>query len=68
MLLMNGAGADSRRRMGEMFLGDRPIAEVSLAVLLLQSTVIAGILILLPFRRLFRLEHSNTSPWRLLIY
>jgi len=58
----------SQKRMGQMLLGDRPIAEVSLLVLLAQSIVIAAILILLPLARWSRVGLSAPSRWRFLIY
>ena len=40
--------------MGRMALEDRPVAEVTLIVLLAQTTLIAGILIVLPLLRFKR--------------
>jgi len=54
--------------MGEMVLGERPVAEVCLAVLLLQSVVIAGGLILLLLLRVRRHGWRGAHPWQLIIY
>jgi len=54
--------------MGEMVLGDRPVAKVCLAVLLLQSVVTAGGLIFLPLLRVERHGWRGARPWQLIIY
>ena len=58
----------SQRRMGRIALEDRPVAEVTLLVLLVQSVVVAGLLILLPLAGFAR--HGLTVPdrWRYLTY
>ena len=58
----------TERLLGGLALGDRPIAEVSLLVLLAQSVVIAAVLILLPLRGFARAGLHNASDWRFLIY
>jgi len=58
----------AERLFGGLALGDRPIAEVSLLVLLVQSVVIAALLILLPLRSLSRAGLHTPGDWRFLIY
>ena len=58
----------AERLFGGLALGDRPIAEVSLLVLLVQSVVIAGVLILLPLRGFSRAGLQTPGDWRFLIY
>jgi len=58
----------TERLFGGLALGDRPIAEVSLLVLLVQSVVIAAILILLPLRSLSRSHLHTRSDLRFLVY
>ncbi len=58
----------SQGKMGRMALEDRPVAEVSLMVLLLQATVIAGILIVLPLLRFKRDDLRAASRGRMLVY
>jgi len=58
----------AERLFGGLALGDRPIAEVSLLVLLVQSVVIAALLILLPLRGFSRAGLHTPGDWRFLIY
>lgn len=57
-----------QKALGSMLLGDRPLAEVSLLLLLLQATVISALLILLPLRRLRGPGPGVTGQWRFLAY
>lgn len=69
----SGIGADALKelsgvnRVGNFMLGDRPVAEVSLLMLLAQAIVVAGVCILLPLTRL-RSNTSVTVHWRPLVY
>ncbi|NJD31311.1 MAG: hypothetical protein FIB04_05430 [Gammaproteobacteria bacterium] len=58
----------SQGKMGRMALEDRPVAEVSLIVLLLQATVIAGIFIVLPLVRFKRDDLRAAGRGRMLVY
>ena len=58
----------TEKLFGGLALGDRPIAEISLLALLLQSVVIAAVLILLPLRRFSRTGSRAPSDWRFLVY
>jgi hypothetical protein len=58
----------SQRRMGRMALEDRPVAEVTLILLLAQSVVIAAVLILLPLARFGREGLAVPDRWRYLTY
>ena len=58
----------SQGRMVRMALEDRPVAEVSLLVLLLQATVVAGALILLPLARFRRADLRAAGRGRILAY
>jgi len=58
----------AERLFGGLALGDRPIAEVSLLVLLVQSVLIAAVLILLPLRGFSRVGLYKPSDWRFLVY
>jgi len=58
----------SEKLFGGLALGDRPIAEVSLLVLLVQSVVIAAVLILLPVRVFSREGLHTPSDWQFLLY
>jgi len=58
----------AERLFGGLALGDRPIAEVSLLVLLVQSVMIAAVLILLPLRGFSRAGLQTPGDWRFLIY
>lgn len=58
----------SQRRMGRMALEDRPVAEVTLILLLVQSAVIAAVLILLPLSRLASGHTTVVARWRYLTY
>ena len=58
----------SQRRLGRLALEDRPVAEVSLLVLLAQAVLVAGILILLPLARFARQGLAVPNRWRYLVY
>jgi len=58
----------TEKLFGGLALGDRPIAEISLLALLLQSVLIAAVLILLPLRRFSRTGSRTPSDWRFLVY
>ena len=58
----------AERLFGGLALGDRPIAEISLLVLLVQSVIIAAVLILLPLRRFSRARLHGPHDWRFLVY
>ncbi|HZS59661.1 MAG TPA: hypothetical protein VFA43_10350 [Gemmatimonadaceae bacterium] len=58
----------SQRRMGRLALEDRPVAEVTLIVLLVQSAIIAAGLILLPLARFGRAGLVVPNRWRYLAY
>lgn len=58
----------SQGKMGRMALEDRPVAEVSLLVLLLQATAIAGTLIVLPLLRFKRDDLRAAGRGRMLVY
>jgi Spermine/spermidine synthase domain len=58
----------SQRQMGRLALEDRPVAEVTLIVLLVQSAVIAAVLILLPLARFGREGLAVPDRWRYLTY
>jgi hypothetical protein len=55
-------------KMGRMALEDRPVAEVTLIVLLAQTTLIAGILIVLPLLRFKRKDLRAPDRGRILVY
>jgi len=58
----------SQGRMGRMALEDRPVAEVTLIVLLAQTIVVAGILIMLPLLRFKRDDLRVAGRGRMLVY
>ena len=58
----------SQNRQARLALEDRPVAEVTLLVLLVQSIVIAAILILLPLLKFSRQGLSVPNRGRFLIY
>jgi SAM-dependent methyltransferase len=58
----------SQGKMGRMALEDRPVAEVTLLVLLVQVVVIAGVLILLPLLRFKRADLRAPGRGRMLVY
>lgn len=55
-------------KMGRMALEDRPVAEVTLIVLLAQTILIAGILIVLPLLRFKREDLRAPDRGRILVY
>jgi SAM-dependent methyltransferase len=55
-------------KMGRMALEDRPVAEVTLIVLLAQTILIAGILIMLPLLRFKREDLRAADRGRILVY
>lgn len=55
-------------KMGRMALEDRPVAEVTLIVLLAQTILIAGILIVLPLLRFKRVDLRAPGRGRILVY
>jgi hypothetical protein len=55
-------------KMGRMALEDRPVAEVTLIVLLAQTTLIAAILIVLPLLRFKREDLRALDRGRILVY
>jgi hypothetical protein len=58
----------SQGKQGRMALEDRPVAEVTLLVLLVQAIVIAGALIMLPLLRFKRDDLRAPGRGRMLIY
>jgi hypothetical protein len=58
----------TQNQMGRMALEDRPIAEVTLLVLLAQTILIAAALILLPLARFSREGLRAPNRWRFLLY
>ena len=58
----------SQGRQGRMALEDRPVAEVTLLVLLVQAIVIAGALIVLPLLRFKRDDLRAPGRGRMLVY
>ena len=58
----------SQGKMGRMALEDRPVAEVTLMVLLAQTVLIAGALILLPLLRFRRADLQAPGRTRMLVY
>lgn len=58
----------TQQKMGRMALEDRPVAEVTLLLLLAQSVVIGAVLILLPLARFARQGLEVTNRWRYLAY
>ncbi len=58
----------TQNRMARLALEDRPVAEITLVIMLVQSILIAAVLILLP---LFRFSHDGLNVpncWRFLLY
>jgi len=60
-------GMTSPRRVGDFMLGDRPVAEASLTLLLVQVTVVAGIFILAPLLRRGGVR-AVSREWRPLLF
>jgi hypothetical protein len=58
----------SQGKMGRMALEDRPVAEVTLLVLLAQTIVVAGALIVLPLLRFKRDDLQAPGRGRMLVY
>ena len=58
----------SQEKMGRLALEDRPVAEVTLLILLVQSIVIAAALILWPLARFARAGLTTPNRWRFLLY
>ncbi len=58
----------SQGKGARMALEERPIAEVTLLVVLAQAALVAGLLILLPLARLGRGDHGSTGRGRILVY
>src|SRR6266511_95168 len=58
----------TQERQGRMALEDRPIAEVTLLVLLVQTILIAAAFILLPLARFSRKGLRAPNRWRFLLY
>jgi hypothetical protein len=58
----------SQGKMGRMALEDRPVAEVTLLVLLVQAILIAGTLILLPLLHFRRDDLRAAGRGRMLVY
>jgi predicted membrane-bound spermidine synthase len=58
----------AEKRLRQLLLGDLPLAELSLLALLVQSVVIAALLVLFPLARWSRSGLSAPSRWRFLAY
>jgi hypothetical protein len=58
----------TQQRLGALMLGDRPVAEISLLVLLAQTVLIAAVLILLPLVRFSQAGLRAPNRWRFLLY
>jgi SAM-dependent methyltransferase len=58
----------TQERMGRLALEDRPVAEVTLVLLLAQSILIAAVAILLPLARFSRRGLSAPGRWSYLAY
>jgi hypothetical protein len=58
----------TQKKMGRMALEDRPVAEVTLLVLLAQSVLVAAVLILLPLAGFARRGLQVADRWRYLAY
>jgi len=58
----------TQQKLGRLALEDRPVAEVTLLVLLAQSIVIAAVFILLPLTRFSRARLRAPNRWRFLLY
>lgn len=55
-------------QLGDVLLGDRPVAELSLLVLLAQAVALAAVLILLPLARFSRAGVHAPARWSSLAY
>ena len=58
----------TQKKMGRMALEDRPVAEVTLLVLLAQSVLVAAVLILLPLAGFAQRGLQVADRWRYLAY
>jgi len=58
----------SQKNMGRLSLEDKPIAEITLSVILGQSILLAGLLILFPLTRFSRQGLKFPDKWRYLFY
>ena len=58
----------TQNKQARLALEDRPVAEITLVVLLAQAIVIAGVLILLPLFRFSREGLEAPDRWRFLVY
>jgi spermidine synthase len=58
----------SQKNMGRLSLEDKPIAEITLSVILVQSIILAGLLILFPLVRFSRQGLKFPDKWRYLFY
>jgi len=58
----------THKKLGMLMLGDLPVAEISLLVLLAQTMVIAAVLILLPLVRFSRAGLQVPQRWNFLLY
>jgi SAM-dependent methyltransferase len=58
----------TQQKLARLALEDRPVTEVTLLVLLVQSIVVAAVLILLPLARFSRGEMDVVNCWRYLVY
>lgn len=58
----------THKKLGMLMLGDLPVAEISLLVLLAQTMVIAAVLILLPLARFSRAGLQVPQRWNFLLY
>jgi spermine/spermidine synthase len=57
-----------QERLGRLALEDRPVAEVTLIILLAQSILIAAVCMLLPLMRFARAGWRAPDRWRFLLY
>ncbi len=58
----------TQNRQARLALEDRPVAEITLIILLVQSILIAGVLILFPLYRFSRENLNAPNRWRFLLY
>jgi hypothetical protein len=58
----------TQERLGRLALEDRPVAEVTLIMLLAQSILIAAVCMLLPLMRFARAGLRTPDRWRFLLY
>jgi len=58
----------TQQRQGRMALEDRPVVEVTLLVLLVQTMLIAAAFILVPLARFSRQDLRSPNRWRFLLY